>query len=437
MFSVITVYSARDNCERLWGTFNTEDDAHEALTPYFVNGDGWTRIVRPASWQEVAAHRMNRLEWKRPIWHTEFFWNDRRGDLHQHFAHISVDDPTMIAFTPDAAKGEANRQTRMKPGRYLNRFFPELGAKKIAFLAEWWASGTRPVVALEGTMALATTQDDIVSVYESDVASCMQGEDCVRVYAAGDLAVAYWTDGDGEITARALCWPERAIYGRVYPAPDNETEGDERAFGTALQQAMEAKGWTSARLHGQGFNGARLLKIEDHNGGYVMPYLDHGYGVNDNGCEWEMNTNYEYSCDSTSGSIECDPSYDWTCDHCDEGQFDDSCSTAVVPYFRNGHPCGEQYWCEHCVSMNTFTCEGLDMVISGNRPSVEVDGATYSKEHALHLWSIGELYRLPCGGFSFDYPLVDAAQACWALGDAITVITTHLDTVHGALDKVA
>ena len=439
MFSVVTVFSSAVDSESTYGTFDTEADAYEALATYGGCGHGWARIVRPSTWQEVAARRLNRCEWKRPVWMSEDFWCNRSAELHQHFAHVSTDDAAMIAFTPDAAKGEANRQTRMKPGRYLTRFFPELGAKKIAFMAEWWVSGTRPVVALEGSMALATTGDEIVSVYEADVDSCMQGEDCVRVYAAGDLAVAYWTDGDGEVTARALCWPEKAVYGRVYPAPDNENEGDERAFGTALQQAMEAKGWTSARLRGQGFNGARLLKIADENeGGYVMPYLDHGYGVNDNGCEWEMHSSYEYSCDSTSGWIGGEPSYDWTCDHCDEGQYDDSHSTEVVTYFRNGHPCGEQYWCQHCVDHHAFTCEGLDVVVSV--PSVEVDGQTYAEAHALHLESFGELFRNADGDFTHDEPEADdvtAEQACWALGVALTVILTHLDTVHGAVQEAA
>jgi hypothetical protein len=440
MFSAITVYSASPDYEGHYGTFRTEADAVNAIDTYGWNGNGWARLVRPATWQEVAAVRLNIGEWVRPVWTREDFWQERSIEMHQHFAHISLDDPTMIAFTPDAAKGEAGRQTRMKPGRYLNRFFPELGAKRIAFMAEWWVSGQRPAVALEGAMALATTGDEIVSVYEADVDSCMQGEDCVRVYAAGDLAVAYWTDGEGEVTARALCWPEKGVYGRVYPSPDDENEGDERAFGTALLQAMEAKGWTSARLRGQGFNGARLLKVCADDGGYVMPYLDHGYGVNDNGCEWEMNTNYEHSCDSTGGTIDASPAYDWTCDHCDEGQFDDSCSTEVVTYFRDGHPCGEQYWCQHCVTHDAFICEGLDMVISYSRASVEVDGQTYAEAHALKLEEDGVLFRDADGGFTHDEPEADdvtAEQACWALGVALTVILTHLDTVHGAIQEAA
>ena len=438
MFSTVTVYS--HGPEALYATFPTEAEANAVLEPNGGSGFGWARIVRPATWQEVSARRLSLCEWVRPVWSNEVFWINRPTALHQHFAHISTDDATMISFTPDDAKGEANRQTRMKPGRYLNKFFPDLGAKRIAFMAEWWVSGSRPVVAAEGTMALATTGPEIVEVYEADISSCMNSMDCVRVYAAGDLAVAYWTDGEGETVARALCWPEKSIYGRVYPCPDDETEGHERSFGTALVQAMEAKGWTSARLTRGGFNGARILKIEDHDeGGYVMPYLDHGYGVDDAGCEWVMSSNADHSCDSTSGAICVEPAYDWTCDHCDEGQHDDSHSTEVVTYFRDGTPRGEQYWCQSCVEYHSFHCEGLEAQVSDNVDSVEVDGQTYAEPHALHLEEAGTLFRDADGDFTHDEPLdgPDAEQACFALGVALTVILTHLDTVHGAIQEAA
>jgi len=40
--------------------------------------------------------------------------------LAEHFPHVSTDDPTMLAYTPDEPKGEQNRQTRCRPGRYLS-----------------------------------------------------------------------------------------------------------------------------------------------------------------------------------------------------------------------------------------------------------------------------------------------------------------------------
>ena len=43
----------------------------------------------------------------------------------EHYVHVSVDAPGMIAYTASAEHGHLDRQTRTKPGRYLERFYPE------------------------------------------------------------------------------------------------------------------------------------------------------------------------------------------------------------------------------------------------------------------------------------------------------------------------
>jgi hypothetical protein len=94
----------------------------------------------------------------------------------------------------------------------------------------------------------------------------------VRVYGAGDLAIAYLEPEKGHVTARALCWPARKIFGRVY--------GDDGK----LIPMLESAGFSAIDRHSKtSFNGAKLLRIEDDYG-FVCPYLDDpNYGVEDDG----------------------------------------------------------------------------------------------------------------------------------------------------------
>jgi hypothetical protein len=408
MFVTTRVFS--DQSEVTLGHHPSLESAEASLAYTQAHGSSWrgpyVALARAADWREKMQGKFNAGHWRAPVWASESFWTDGTAARVDHYAHVAIDDPTMIAFTPDAAKGEANRQTRMKPGRYLNRFYPDLGAKRIAFMAEWWAKGTRPPVDAEGAMSLATTGGEMVDVYATDrVDSCMQGSDCVRVYAAGDLAVAYWTDGEGDVVARALCWPEKSIYGRVYPDPDCEDEGHELAFGTALLQAMEAKGWVSSRLTSSGFNGARIVKEDACYGGYVMPYLDHGYGVDHAGDSFVMSSCADISCDSTDGVIQVEPEYAYECDRCDNGCDD---TTEVVTRIQHGEAYSHQSWCESCTNDSTFYCEGLNESVSDRLSQVEVDGGdTMAALYASHEADEGRMWIDADGDYTTDEPEAD------------------------------
>src|SRR5262249_35481599 len=140
--------------------------------------------------------------------------------------------------------------------------------------------------------------------------SCMSGRagdyhgPChpVRVYGAGDLAIAYLEQGD-EITARALCWPAKLIYGRPY--------GDEHRLSAALEKA----GYTYG--HGTKLRGAKLLRIRSGDG-FVAPYIDGCPGISDHGDHLEIGGDLE--SDSTTGVI-LEESGE-TCDRCGDGGFD-------------------------------------------------------------------------------------------------------------------
>ena len=47
------------------------------------------------------------------------------------FAHISLDDPKMVAFTPDVNCGESDKQVRISIGKLLSKYLPVLSQKTV------------------------------------------------------------------------------------------------------------------------------------------------------------------------------------------------------------------------------------------------------------------------------------------------------------------
>jgi hypothetical protein len=188
-------------------------------------------------------------------------WHNEPWVIADHFAHVSLADGAKVAFTPNDTSGENDRQTRMKPGRYLTRYYGEKLPAEV--IRDWCSQFSAEHETNE--LQFATTPEDIEDVYTRGPTSCMSynassySSEChpVRVYGAGDLAVAY-LETDGDVTARAICWPAKLQYGRVY--------GDEGRLVPLLEDA----GYTD---NGR-FNGARLLRIEDGDDQFVAPYLD-------------------------------------------------------------------------------------------------------------------------------------------------------------------
>ncbi|MHC4093516.1 MAG: hypothetical protein ACYSVY_25130, partial [Planctomycetota bacterium] len=209
-------------------------------------------------WKERERSKFRSNEYKDVPWHAEGWAIGSMPDL-DHFAHVSTADPSKLAYTASEKHGEADRQTRMKPGKYLKKYFGDvLDAKEIQRWAGAFAGENENI-----EVGFATDPDDIVEVYENGPRSCMSSQDAVRVYGAGDLAIAYLGPQD-DATARALCWPAKQVFGRIY--------GD----GARLGQALMAMGYSEAGR--TGFNGARLL-LEREGSGYVCPYIDYGYHV--------------------------------------------------------------------------------------------------------------------------------------------------------------
>lgn len=263
-----------------------------------------------------------------------------------HFVHHSVEKDGYIAYTPNDAYGKLDRTIRMKPGRYLKKFYPDLPDEVIR---DWALKCEDQVIDIP--LQLATTREEIREVYAKGPSSCMSGDwsdgglpgdmHPAEVYAAGDLAIGYLGRG-GRVSARALCWPEKKIYGRLY--------GDEYR----LESAFENAGYS---YDPRKFVGAKLLRIESGSS-FVGPYLDHDLGAYDDGEHLIVTySDSELACQGTSGYFEDSRA---TCENCGDA-YDDGDGVWIADR--------EEYWCPYCASNEANECDCCGDVHSHSRGS--------------------------------------------------------------------
>jgi len=206
--------------------------------------------------------------------------------------------------------------------------------------------------------------------------------DChpVRVYGDSDLQLAYverQSDYHSKpIAARALIWPDRKIFGRVYPTPErysDETRTIARAEYSAMVTALESLGYTAGR-----FDGAKIHKYENMNSrnGFIMPYLDGTQGIDDIGKHFVITPHGDYQATETSGLVSERSAF--TCEHC-EGSCDEE-TTSIVNVSASR---STESWCDHCVTHHTFHCNGYDEIFSEYVDSIVADDdCTYSSRYA-------------------------------------------------------
>lgn len=299
------------------------------------------------NWRQVAQSRFETGEWTPAPWANEEWAKGRHLD---HFVHLSKCDATQLAYYPTEADGIRDAITRITPGKYLQRFFDNvLDSQQIA---HWVCKIDNDVELL-----FATTEDEIEAVYASGVNSCMShsvssyqtdGYHPVRIYAAGDLSLAY-LKRNKKICARALVWPERKKVGRIY--------GDETRLMNALRaEGYEEQDWYSLR-------GARLLKKE-YGSGFIMPYIDgcNNYGEHPDGIHLQIGG--PHSATYTNG-LDHDPSEDReVCPHCEE-DYDEEDGVYI-------DSAGET-WCLQCARDDATRCDDcMDYVSNGSSRSCTV-----------------------------------------------------------------
>lgn len=343
--------------ELKWVQYYYDKDTAVDIAADLTASTNEMHLVHHMSWTQRERERLRVGEYRKVAWDKHEFWRFRSDELCRHFTHVSQKNPELIAYTVDETKGKLDIQTPMKPGAYLQRFFPELSQQEIKNLCELHRTYISETDASNYELKLATTPEEIVEVYNNGPESCMHGDRSVRVYGAGDLAIAHYESNDS-VRARALCWPSKKVYGRVYPG---ECDGGREHH--ILVKLLDAAGYRKG--DGRSFNGAKLKKIDSIHGGWVMPYLDWSYGVDDHGDHFVMSNNPDHDCQETSGYIQGRERY--YCDRC-EDNCDEINEVRISRY-------NIRSWCGHCANEYAFYCNHTNNLVCLDSGQ-EVDGET-------------------------------------------------------------
>jgi hypothetical protein len=278
--------------------------------------DGTYKLPQGALPMELpreASHQISEMRW------MEHYAGRSFADLllsaqPDHFAHLSQSDERKIAFTENHQKGQQDKQKTQAAVTYISNqchHWPEFVQAEL-------------LSALGGfnvQLQFVETAEDMVRIYTEcnssrDVGSCMTHDVSdynsnpvhpVAVYAAGDLQVAYARmDGDsGEIWGRALVWPERKVWGRIYST-------NASLFRKALKAAGYESGESSTALVGARL---QLIYTDDSEREIVMPYIDGTQSADWDGVRLTIASHGNIEAGSTGGLARLGPEY--FCEHCD------------------------------------------------------------------------------------------------------------------------
>jgi hypothetical protein len=292
------------------------------------------RVVIDANWMAREAKRFYDGTYFPVPWDSEPWWRGSNPDL-KHFAHVSIEQDAMIAFTPNAEMGTADRQKRMSPGSYLAEYCKHVlsgdGIRDWAALFE--------VTYEDVKVGFAKTADEIEDVYVKGPRSCMshptsafqeytKGVHPTRMYAGPDLAVAYLLSKDPQAetqqtyfctrtcrehgcctdsygrprnicppaqesmvvrcySARSVVWPEKRIYTRIY--------GDIQR----LKACLERDGFHAGHIHGAKLTRQPIEALGQN--GFILPYIDSVTTVRDDGNWLVANRNGYIGARNTNG----------------------------------------------------------------------------------------------------------------------------------------
>lgn len=329
----------------------------------------------------------------------------------EHFVHVSKRKPEELAYTKDAYDGARDVQKRISVKGYLEAHAPDVSEIEREQLAQEHLDWV-----LSSVVKFAKTPDEIEEVYTNydpdcrEVAeSCMRyeanyfasSEHPVRIYGAGDLAIAYLTNEDGQTIARALAWPAKRIYSRVYGS-------------CGLHVLLKKLGYKkSCSYYGEGsgrsFRGARVLRIEC-DGTFVAPYIDGdelGLSCGKDDRYLVMSESPDFQCSEQDGLAGEEDSS--RCERC-ESRIEE-CEGCNV----HTHDWATEAWCDHCEENYAFRCDGNGEYYSSDHyAAVIIGNSTYSKTYAEN-------------NFFF-------CNECneWSLDETVEVITTE----HGGTDEM-
>ena len=322
------------------------------------------------------------------IMQAEWFVNSDADK--NHFAHRANSDSNKIAFTESPEKGMDDRQTVVPINRYLARYFGDkLRSEEIAKISALYTTPEYNLIIGNDaeSFRFAYSGQDVKS--ESSLHfSCMRytkeyfGTPChpAETYAGHGLAIAYIIDPDDDkrVIARAVIWPEKMRFVRVY--------GTSEQIRVALVDMLESRGFDRA----DDWRGARLSVVE-FGGRIVMPYIDGDV------TSLEHDDDDDYMTVSRHGNIDGSTTRGWTesatsrhiCECCGDRAHEDD-----MRHVR------DELWCDSCVEDNAIFCEyeeeyfpdSESFMQVNTRRGVQTWRARNVERHAFHCDRTEEYY---------------------------------------------
>ena len=198
----------------------------------------------------------------------------RLAPIELHAAHISPHDKNLIAYTKSPEGGEKDIQIRVKPGKYLQKYYKHLKPEQVAFYASLFGMATKNAEVTK--VLIATSADEIEYVYLNGPSSCMTHATHdyksrpihpVRAYEGPDLRVAYIKNHvKNTIAARCIIYPEKKIFCRIY--------GDGGAWSARLRALLLKDGYKEDVQYGARIKILRDERVEMKIYEYIVPYID-------------------------------------------------------------------------------------------------------------------------------------------------------------------
>jgi hypothetical protein len=336
-------------------------------------------------------------------------------EYRDHYVHLAITKPGMLAYTKTIQHGIEDRQTIIRPGKYLQTYYSQLSPSVIAQYAGL-------VTAESVQLHFARTPDEIETAYTASHGSCMYTgkahlrdlpQQPVRAYGDSDLAVAY-TGPIDNVTARCIVWPERFIYNRPY------------GHTSLIEALLQSAGYKQGRIED-----ARIRAIKYRRGSWIVPYVD---GVSrgtlsDCGKYIVLDDTGPIDCHNTSGIAN-----ENVCSNCNEACGDDSLCEDCQENTFSCEDCGNRFnnddsnyvedcgdYCNRCYSRRFTSCEACGNTIAQD-DSHTVDGNDYCSdcyserftvcEHCSEDTAIDNTRSSECTGETY-------CEECWSAKDRV------------------
>lgn len=255
----------------------TDEEIQAAIDdlPYSTRSN--VRTTLDILWTNLGGAKLAGTPWQAPLWAFReqvrialgfYELSSVLSDLNEIrpiFSHISKEDRNLVAYTPSAEAGKADKQIRTSLGRLLTKEFPLFAEDHIRKLVEKHnAEVNFEILWAEG--------EEIAKLYDEfgSVGACMSGKSWQKhkpaeAYDAPNIKLAYCKDSEGQITGRTLVF-----------TPSEDDKRYIRLYGNpALRHALAREGFKVGNWVGAKF---KALELSPKSGSDIktfrIPYLD-------------------------------------------------------------------------------------------------------------------------------------------------------------------